>query len=228
VSIVRSDESRSSVLIVEDHELLAQSLGMALRREGLDVEVSGLSSLEGVLAEARGQAPGAVLLDLDLGEPVGDGVALIAPLRAQGGRVLVVTGSRDLHRHGLCLEQGAVGVLPKSTSFEGLLEAVITVVNGGSPITDGHRQSLLAELRSWRSANARRLEPFEQLTPRERQVLGELMRGRSADAIATAWVVSEATVRTQIRGVLTKLGVTSQLAAVAAARAAGWTPAQEH
>jgi DNA-binding NarL/FixJ family response regulator len=41
-------------------------------------------------------------------------------------------------------------------------------------------------------------------------------------AVAAGWVLSEATVRTQVRGVLTKLGVTTQLAAVALARRTGW------
>jgi DNA-binding NarL/FixJ family response regulator len=226
VSIVSSDEARSAVLIVDDHELLAASLGMALGNEGYEVVVSGLGSPEQVLTEAREHQPVAVLLDLDLGGGVGDGVGLIAPLRSLGTRVLVVTGSGELHRHGLCLEQGAVAVVSKSARFEELLDAVVTVSSGGNPLDEGRRHALLGELRTWRTANARRLEPFERLTPRERQVLGELLEGRSAEAIASAWVVSEATIRTQIRAVLSKLGVNSQLAAVAAARAAGW--AQEH
>ena len=65
--------------------------------------------------------------------------------------------------------------------------------------------------------------PFLTLTQREREVLTELTRGKSVDCIANEWVVSEATVRTQVRGVLTKLDVRSQLAAVAKARSAGWT-----
>jgi len=50
------------------------------------------------------------------------------------------------------------------------------------------------------------------------------MDGQGCEAIAAAWFVSEATVRTQIRGVLTKLGVCSQLAAAAQAQRVGWRP----
>jgi DNA-binding NarL/FixJ family response regulator len=212
------------VLIVEDHDLLAQSVGMALETEGHQVLVSGLSSVDGVLEEARALRPDVALLDLDLGGHVGDGLGLVAPLRAAGARVLVVTGSTEEHRHGMCLEQGASGVLDKRASFDRLLTAVTVVGEGGSPIDEGRRQTLLAAVRAWRSDETKRLEQFERLTPRERQVLASLMEGTSAEAIATAWFVSEATVRTQIRGVLTKLGVSSQLAAVATARAAAWTP----
>ncbi len=63
---------------------------------------------------------------------------------------------------------------------------------------------------------------FEQLTPREAEVLRHLAAGLPAAAIASSSHVSEATVRTQIRAVLSKLGVQSQLQAVAVARRAGW------
>jgi DNA-binding NarL/FixJ family response regulator len=215
------------VLIVEDHGLLAQSVGMALEAEGHQVLVSALASVAGVLEEARALQPSVVLLDLDLGGTVGDGLGLVTPLRRAGARVLVVTGSTEEHRHGMCLEQGAAGVMDKRTSFDRLLHAVVVTGEGGSPIDEARRLGLLAAVRAWRGAEVKRLEPFERLTPRERQVLGELMAGSSAEAIASSWFVSEATVRTQIRGVLTKLGVTSQLAAVAAARTAGWVPGEE-
>jgi DNA-binding NarL/FixJ family response regulator len=66
--------------------------------------------------------------------------------------------------------------------------------------------------------------PFESLTPREAAVLGDLLEGRSADDIAEASFVSITTVRAQIRSILSKLGVRSQLAAVSMARRAGWSP----
>ena len=84
------------------------------------------------------------------------------------------------------------------------------------------RRSLLQATKAARAREAVLAEPFERLSSRETQVLQALADGRSVAEIARDWVVSEATVRTQVRAVLTKLGVTSQLAAVAAARRAGW------
>jgi DNA-binding NarL/FixJ family response regulator len=60
------------------------------------------------------------------------------------------------------------------------------------------------------------------LTPRERQVLGRLIEGNSVRDIARANVVSEATVRTQVKSILGKLEVSSQLAAVGLAHQVGW------
>jgi two-component system, NarL family, nitrate/nitrite response regulator NarL len=67
-----------------------------------------------------------------------------------------------------------------------------------------------------------RLE-FDRLTPREEEVLSALMRGAKARDICVQSFVSMPTVRSQIRSILTKLGVTSQLAAVALAYQSGWS-----
>ena len=66
------------------------------------------------------------------------------------------------------------------------------------------------------------MSPTNGSTPRERQVLVGLAGGRTVDEIARDGRVSAATVRTQVRAILTKLGVRTQLAAVAQAREAGW------
>ena len=68
-----------------------------------------------------------------------------------------------------------------------------------------------------------RLELFDALTEREQVVLAELIEGHCAEDIAKAAFVSISTVRSQIKAILQKLGVSSQLAAVAMARRAGWS-----
>ena len=68
-----------------------------------------------------------------------------------------------------------------------------------------------------------RLQLFAILTEREQVVLAELMEGHCAEEIANAAFVSISTVRSQIKAILQKLGVNSQLAAVALARRAGWS-----
>jgi DNA-binding NarL/FixJ family response regulator len=216
--------ARGSVLIVEDHQLLAQSLAFALMAEGFAVTIADLDSRDGVLEAFERSGAGIVLLDLDLGGAVGDGLSLVEPLCERHARVLVVSGSTDRPRLACCLEQGAVGVLPKSTPYERLVDAVLNVAAGRPVMAESERHAMLAELRAWRARQRHELAPFETLTAREAQVLAALMDGQGCEAIAAAWFVSEATVRTQIRGVLTKLGVCSQLAAAAQAQRVGWRP----
>lgn len=211
-----------AVLIVEDHDLLAQTVAAALRAEGVTVHLAELTGIDGVLAQALLLRPSVALLDLDLGATTGAGEDLVPGLVQLGTRVVVVTGSADDDRRGTCLERGAVAVLRKTVPFAQLLDTVLAAREGRQTQPDHERQEALAAMRRQREAQRVRERPFDRLTPREAFVLQQLVLGRSAAAIAAEQVVTEATVRSQIRGVLDKLGVSSQLAAVASAHRAGW------
>jgi DNA-binding NarL/FixJ family response regulator len=87
----------------------------------------------------------------------------------------------------------------------------------------GHeRGDLLAAWARQREGNEQLWARFDRLTLRESEVLGLVMQGHSVRDVARHSDTSEATVRTQVKSILAKLGVTSQLAAVALARDAGW------
>jgi len=93
---------------------------------------------------------------------------------------------------------------------------------GRNILSVGTREMLMSELRAHRAQEGERLAPFSRLTVRECEVLQDLIEGKNADRIATESFVSVATVRSHIKSLLAKLGVNSQLAAVAAAQRAGW------
>ena len=224
---INIDGRPARLLIVDDHELLSESLAVALAAEGVDSRVTAGPTPEDVVATATGHVPDLVLLDLDLGQALGSGLDLIPALREMSGSVVMLTGTHDRIRHAECVEAGAHGVLVKSLPFEGLLDAVRRALAEGNLLTPAEREDLLGLLRQHRSAAHARLAPFGALTPRERDVLAALMDGKSAEEIAKEWVVAMSTVRSQIRGVLSKLGVGSQLSAVALARRAGWNPGQD-
>ncbi len=210
------------LVLVEDHELLAHSLSLALRAEGFVVEAPPLIERSRLVEQVCGDPPDLVLLDLELGGGIGDGATLVRPFVGCGAKVLVVSGSTDRFRLATAVEQGAVGVLSKKVAFETLVSGAIRAARGEELMTAGERQELLDELRRARAQRRRLREPLERLSPREDQVLQALSRGRSVSRIARDWVVSEATVRSQVRGLLTKLDVSSQLEAVAHAARAGW------
>jgi DNA-binding NarL/FixJ family response regulator len=220
-------EGGGGVLIVDDHGLLAEALALSLRAEGSDAEAIVPASVDAVLAAVEQHRPRLVLLDVDLGFGDTTGVELVPSLRALGAAVLVLTGSRDPLVLGACLEAGAVGLASKASPFSVLVDLVQRAARGEDLPGRRLREHLLAELGRHRQEEAQRLRPFQALTPREAAVLEALLEGRSAEAIAAASYVSLATVRSQIRGVLTKLGVSSQLGAVAMARRAGWQRAAE-
>ena len=165
--------------------------------------------------------PRTVLLDLDLGR-FGDGVNLIGPLAKAGINVVVLTASEELGRWGGCMRLGARRVLPKSGALQQAL-ATVRRLHQGLPVTS--RDELETLLDAWareRQAHDDLRRRLDLLTPRERQVLGALIEGRTVRAISQESVVSEATVRTQVKSILNKLEVSSQLAAVGMANQVGW------
>lgn len=214
--------TRGRLLIVDDHELLAQSLAWSLRAEAFDVSVVVPATADDIHRAVEEAEPDVVLLDLELHAGIGDSLPLIGPLRQRGTLVVMLTGITDRVRLAECLEAGAAGLLSKAVSFDELVGAVREVVELGSLISAHRRADLLAELRAQRHDRTRRFAAFERLTPREQEVLLALLQGRSAEVIAKEAYVSIATVRSQIRAVLQKLDVNSQLAAVALAHASGW------
>jgi len=209
------------IAIVEDHQLLAESLRIALTARGLQVTVFGPGSPAELRTPLVQAAPHVVLLDLDLGA-AGSSLGLVRPLTERGIAVVVVSGSTDRLSYARAVEEGAVGYVIKTSDVEQLLVAVQTVAAGGSLMTSTERARLLAELEQARARDARRHAPYERLTDRERDALQALADGQAVREIATGWSVSEATVRTHVQRVLHKLGVPSQLAAVAQAHRHGW------
>lgn len=213
------------VLVVDDHAVMGHALAMALALQGFErataLPADRLTDDE-VLAAAADAGEGlVVLLDLHLGD---DRLStpMIPALRDLGARVLVLTAERAAQRLGECLEAGADGVFDKAQPFDQLVEALRDAMDGRTVMSLGAREDLLAGLRSARTADRRRLAPFESLTARERDVLLGLLQGRSAEEIAREQVVALSTVRSHVKSLLRKLGVNSQLAAVALARDAGW------
>lgn len=210
-----------SILVVEDHVLVGQFLEQALRLTGHAAELISGPSAEAIVDRCRQLRPDVVLLDLDLG-PIGPSVPLIPALAAVGARVMMLTGTLDLAALGECLAAGADDVLSKGQPLDELLRRIELVVRGDDGLGVGRRHLLLEEWRARQADEARRSEPFEALSTSEKAVLAALVDGRPLEAIAADRFVSLATVRSQVRAILTKLGVNSQLAAVAAARKANW------
>jgi two-component system nitrate/nitrite response regulator NarL len=214
------------VLIIEDHEMLAEALASALRVTGAETGVVRARCPDDVVDAVRRHRPRLVLLDLDLGLPDLSGDVLVSCLVDSGAAVVLLTGCRDRATLGRCLAAGADGIVSKEAGLAALLDVVGRVLRGDSLPGRDEREALIAEAREQRALDAQRLAPFMQLTRREAQVLRALVDGRSVEAVAADSFVSVATVRSQVRAILLKIGVSSQLAAVAAARRSGWLDAR--
>jgi two-component system nitrate/nitrite response regulator NarL len=215
------------ITIIDHHALFADSLALTLEGEGFIVSSVELAdrdaSLASVLAAGLRSAGRLVLLEQTLGR-AGNGLRLIAPLTASGAAVVLLTESRDRLLWGEAVRQGAKDVLHKTCSLAQVISTARRVRDGLPLMTAEQRATLvLAALADREETQAIRTR-LDRLTPCEREILGALMRGDQVRDIAKARVVVEATVRSQIKSILAKLEMSSQLAAVGSAHRVAWRP----
>ncbi|GAA2565543.1 LuxR C-terminal-related transcriptional regulator [Pseudonocardia hydrocarbonoxydans] len=213
------------VTIVDDHQLVGVALTAALRAHGIRTRYVDPTADPGLPAALDDDDPGLVVLDLDLGPgPDGasiDGVDLVPRVRATGRDVLLLTGSRDRPRIAAAVAAGALGWLAKSLPFDEIVATIAATARGEHRFDPGPRSALVAEHHAAAGARRELDRRWSRLTPREREVLARLVDGRRVADVAREFVVAEATVRTQVRSILAKLEVRSQLEAVAVARTVG-------
>ena len=215
-------DQRAGVLIVDDHRLLAQSLALSLGVAGIPAEAAPSHDPATVVEAVRRRPPAALVLDLRFGE-AGTGDSIIAEVVAEGVDVVVLTAEEDPVRLASCLAAGASRIVPKTLDLEVLVAQLADALEAPLERWTAREQRIVAEASVCTEEQRRRLAPFESLTSREADVLAGLMGGLAATEIAEQSFVSLSTVRSQIRAVLAKLGVHSQLAAVAMAHQSGWT-----
>lgn len=213
------------MVLVDDHASVVQSVAAGLSSV-LDVPVTPigpeeLTSPTEVLDRIRSLEPRLALIDLHLGA-LGSALPLFPPVVAMGTTVVVFTASEEPVTLARALEAGASGLLQKSTGFEALVERVRDALDGRPLLHDSERHDLAGALRRHRHDEDERLAPFAALTHRERTILQALVDGLTVDQIAERELVSVHTVRTQVKAVLRKLGVSSQVGAVALVHRAGW------
>lgn len=190
------------VLLVDDHPIVREGIRALL--EGVsDLEVVGeAGSGDEALARARALAPDVVLVDLVM--PGMAAAELIRRLRAEiaDARVLVLTTFIDARQVRETLAAGAIGYLLKDVEGSDLLRA-IRAAGAGRPWLHPEAQRHLLQQVTARAEPA----PHDALTPRERDVLALVGRGRSNKQIAATLHLSEGTVKGYVSSVLDKLGV---------------------
>jgi DNA-binding NarL/FixJ family response regulator len=196
------------VLIIDDHEVLASTLAMALEVDD-DLQVVGTAgSLADAEALLRGRDVDVLLLDHRL--PDGDGIASIPRLQelAPDARIIVLTASTSDDLLLAALENGAAGFVSKTRGLGELKSAVSAVVAGESVVSPELLTRLIPRLTRRESR-----QPV-QLTERELEVLSLVAQGLSNAAIAEALFVSVHTVRNHVANLSSKLGAHSKLEAL--------------
>ena len=201
-----------TVLVVDDHPLLRDGIASALENESdmrlVAEAVDGKSALE----QFRIHQPDVTLIDLRL--PRMSGVDVILRVRSESpqARFVVLTtydGDEDIYR---ALKAGARAYLLKGMTTDELVATIRAVHAGKSHIPPAIAEKLAERMGT------------EDLTVRELDVLEQIVQGKSNKEIGTELEISEATVKTHINSLLSKLGVTDRTQAATAAIRRGIVP----
>lgn len=216
-SLCADDVTTGRVLVVEQHALLAMGLQLALSACDWTVEAVSAETAAGLMARAESFRPQCIIVGMYPIAATTDSVEVIASLASLGAPVLVLTAERRRTVLAECLEAGAAGWISTDASLDDVEAALRCVIAGGSLVGRADRAALLDELRHERASSMRAQAWAGLLTQREALVLAALVDGLSAEEIAETQYVALTTVRSQIRAVLRKLDVRSQVAAVALA-----------
>ncbi|WP_238012223.1 response regulator transcription factor [Dactylosporangium sp. AC04546] len=208
------------VLIVEDHQVVAEGLA-ALLNEHPELRVVALASSVGEVEHlADVEHVDVVLADYWL--PDGTGAEATAVLRAHQPDVAIVFLSADDSDQVIitALEAGAAGYLVKSAGGADVAEAVRRAVDGEILVPARQLAKLLARRREESRRSEEHARRLDSLTPRERQILSLMTEGMDNRDIARELSISYTTVRSHVRHLLSKMGARSKLEAVV--RAAEW------
>ncbi|OZC81841.1 DNA-binding response regulator [Rhodococcus sp. 06-412-2C] len=209
-----------TVVVVDDQELMRMGLNMVLEAQD-DIEVIGeASDGAGAIEAVDRLAPAVVLMDVRM--PGIDGVSATRSITESGSdtRVLVMT-TFDLDEHVLgALRAGASGFLLKDTPPEDLVSAIRSVAAGDAVVSPKVTKRLLSRFVA-QSVSTTDASVLDALTGREREVLVHLATGLSNAEIAAVLHLSEATIKTHIGRILTKLDVRDRVQAVVLAYETG-------
>jgi DNA-binding NarL/FixJ family response regulator len=205
------------VLLVDDQSLLRMGFRMVLgAHEGMDVVGEAADGAEAIKAVAE-LKPDVVVMDVRM--PVMDGVEATARITADHPdvRVLILT-TFDLDEYAFAgLRAGASGFLLKNVPPEELVAAIRTVASGDAVVAPRVTRRLLETFAGSLPTPAGDEQPDDRLsalTEREREVLGSLALGQTNLEIAAALHLSEATVKTHVSRILSKLELRDRVQAV--------------
>lgn len=208
------------VLIADDQELVRTGFRMILNAaDGIEVVGEACDGLQAVNL-TRKLEPEVVLMDVRMPELDGISAAREIVSRSRDGlpRVLILT-TFDLDEYVYdALRAGASGFLLKDLPAAGLVAAVHTVAQGDALLAPAITRRLIEE---FAAPPAPPPPGLDELTARELEILRHVARGLSNDEIARGLIIGEATVKTHVTRMLTKLGLRDRVQAVVLAYEAG-------
>ncbi len=208
-------ETRTTVYIAEDHPVFSEAIAWAFRARP-DFELVGIASDGRVaLEEIRALEPTVAMLDQRLPSLTGIDVARAIDRDSLPTRVVMLSADSSKELVFDAVKLGVAGFLTKVATLAEICDTVSAVARGETVLAREVQSGLVSELRE-RSGRERPL-----LTERESQILRLTADGLSGPQIGTRLFISPSTVKTHVKSIFEKLGVTDRAAAVAEAMRRG-------
>ncbi|MED5408321.1 MAG: response regulator transcription factor [Pseudomonadota bacterium] len=200
-------------LLIDDHALFRAGLESLLERRGIEI-VASVGSGEDAIRLVRKTTPDVILLDLRMPEISGLDVLKTLSEQKPGLPVVMLTTSAEEQDLAAALRKGACGYLMKDMEPDELVIALRDIVAGNTIVAPA-LTGILADLvkNDNRQQHKEAEQPFTELTPREREILGHLAEGQSNKVIARHLDISDGTVKLHVKAILRKLGVHSRVEA---------------
>jgi DNA-binding NarL/FixJ family response regulator len=193
-------------LIVDDHEVVREGLRLALSRSEKIRVIGEAADGEGAVSLAERRRPDVVIMDIRMPGMDGLEATKIITQKDPSAKVLIFTAYSERMLLSRGLESGAKGYILKEAPHETLLRAIEKVANGDGFVDPALMPAFL---------NGRERE--EMLTAREREILQLLADGMSNADVAGKLFISQETVKSHVRHILTKLEADTRTHAVAIA-----------
>jgi DNA-binding NarL/FixJ family response regulator len=199
----------ATVLVVDDHPLTRDALATLLRSHGFELAGVASDGEEAIAAAAETQ-PDVILLDLLM--PGLDGLSALPRLReaAPGCEVVVLTASGTEENLLAAIRGGAAGYLLKTESPDRIAAFLEGVVQGEAALSGPVARRLLEQVRAGGRGSGVPDRIASVLSAREVEVLLLLDEHHGTDEIARRLFISEHTVRSHVKSLLRKLGVSSR------------------
>jgi two-component system nitrate/nitrite response regulator NarL len=214
---VSNDEKtgRIRVLVADDHPLYREAVVRAVRARPEFELIGEAEDGRAALGVIRESAPDVAVIDVEMPSLGGVDVVRAVNRDALGTRIVLLSAHLESDTVYAAVQAGVRAYLSKAWPAERICDAVLAVSRGEIILPGEIQAGLAAAIRSNAAAGQ------VHLTPREHDVLVGLAAGKSAPAIATELHVSTATVKTHLKTLYEKLGVSDRAAAVAASMRLG-------